>query len=376
MSARAKELDVYSALPTLSTSLFCFMVVFAFSAFSALLFFLDKRLDDYAIGVQADEIGFRGAALSFVLSEALAREWAGHTGVASNIDVNQRDKTREMAETMVRTQKSIARVAVADLEGIIIASSKSSEEDTNVSTEAWFQRGFDRKFYGGVYEHRPLARFIESEDEYLLRYIDFSGPITRPDGTQEGVLVYRIRVAWLRDFLEQAAVKLSSDVFLLNSQNKVILASSKLTGIPLSIEEFQTDSSDTVRIDGTLAAGPAIVSIHRIVGDERMPYLDWRLVASTPLNNFSLRDLDLNSDFYLAIGMLLIALAAGTIVFTRQFLRPLQVLSLQAEGIAAGKNLYPLEVKTSREAARFSAAFSRIQSNCRISESRILSYRL
>lgn len=376
MSVRVKEVDAYSALPTLSTSLFCFLFVFACTAFAALLVFLDKRLDDYAMGVQADEIGFRGAALSFVLSEALAREWAGHTGIARTIDVNKRDQARKMAESMVRTQKSIARVAVADLEGIIIASSKSSEEDTNVSTEAWFRRGFDRNFFGGIYEHRPLARFIENEDEYRLRYIDFSGPITRPDGIHEGVLVYRMRVAWLRDFLEQAAVKLSADVFLLDSQNKVILASKQFTGIPQAIQEFRRDFTGTIRIDGTLAMEPAIVSIQRIVGDESVPYLDWRLVASTPLINFSVRDLELNSDFYLAIGMLLVALAAGTIVFARQFLRPLQILSLQAEGIASGKNLYPIDVKTSREAARFSAAFSQIQSNCRISDSRILSYGL
>lgn len=185
-------------------------------------------------------------------------------------------------------------------------------------------------------------------------------------------------MSWLREFLQDAAQRLSSEVFLLNAENEVVLSYNNSTGSSLSVTTWGMIS--TGKIGTTLVEVPgqrrAVVSVQpRITGIE-LPSFGWRLVARTPVEQWSLADLEINAEFLSALGMLFVALLVGTVVFVRQFLLPLQVLSLQAKAIALGQNLHPEETRSSREAARLSAAFARIQANSRVSGSRILSYRI
>lgn len=369
----------YSSLPSLGTALFCFVAIFATTAFVAFIIFLDDRLDDYKVRVQTSETAYRGAALNFVLTQALAREWSGHTSVARSIDFSDREQTALRARAIAKNQKSVEWVAIADASGRLFASSDDAKVSMDVSGEDWFRERLSAAQITEVYQYNVLAQFFPEKNGSHIRYLDFSSPIyDKNRDSPVGVLVWRLRVSWLREFLQDAAELLSSEVFLLNAENDVILSYNNLSGTALSGTNWGmiltgTTGTTTTAIPGL---GRAVLSVQpRITGDD-LPRLGWRLVARTHVQDWSFTDLNLNTELLVALGMLLLALLIGTIVFMRQFIQPLRLLSLQAKAIALGQNIHPEETKSSREAARLSAAFARIQASSRVAGSRIISYQI
>jgi hypothetical protein len=352
-------------LPSLATALFGFVAIFAFLGLGALALLAERRLEEVGNRVQAEAVQLRGEALRMNFGKALGREWNSVNAVAGTIDMGAIEATRPRLAAISRISNAIAWTGIADSSGRLLASSRPLLEGQDVSGSLWFRRGLNGKYIGSAETDDRLARLVPGAGDGPVRFVDMSVAIRDHEGRAEGVLLYRLNVTWIQEYLIESAGVLELDLFLVNGRGDVLFEHYEQIGQSLSPRARQVVTSGQQGVfqvpleqhgEAFLALLPKIVT-----GD--MASLDRRLVARVPAQvaGFGLGSVVFSRDIFWVVLGFGAALVLGTALFARYFLAPLRTLSRDAEAIAEGRDTYPAEQRSSREAQTLSAAIVRLQ---------------
>lgn len=352
-------------LPSLSTALFAFVTFFALVGFAAMALLAERRLESVESGVQSESVYLRGEALRMNFAKALGREWKSVKAVAGTLRMHSIDAARPRLTAISRISDSIAWAGIADASGKLVASSRPLLEGQDVSGSLWFRRGLGGNFIGAAEADDRLARLVPAETDGPVQYLDLSVAIHDDEGRAEGVLIYRLNVAWVQNYLVESAEVLDLDLFMVDGRGRVLFEHTEEFDQPLSPRARQVVASGqqgTFRVAQDADHDAFLALLPKVVTGE-MASLDWRLVARVPtrIAGFGLGSFVLSADILWLLLGFGTALLLGTALFSRYFLRPLRVLSREAQAIAEGRDTYPAEQHSSREAETLASAIVRIQ---------------
>ncbi len=352
-------------LPSLTTALFGFVTLFAVVGFGAMTLVADRRLDNVASAVQSESVYLRGEALRMNLSKALDREWNSVNAVAGTLRMKQIRAARPRLTAISRISDSIAWAGIADASGRLVASSHSELEGQDVSRAMWFRRGLTGNHIATAPVGDPLARIVPSDLEGPVQFVDLSAAIRDEQGRVDGVLLYRLNAGWIQNYLVESAKVLDLDLFLVDGRGRVLFDYIQAVPGGLSDRAAQVVASGqqgTFRVEHDAKHYVFLALLPKLVTNG-MASLDWRLVARVPtqISGLGLGSFMLSRDIVALLLGSILALLLGTVLFSRYFLRPLRTLSREAEAIADGRDIYPAEQRSSREAEVLSAAIVRIQ---------------
>jgi HAMP domain. len=303
--------------------------------------------------------GADAVALSF--NTALTREWDSLHAVAKSIGSASQEDMNKFMDAVAQTGGQVAWAGFASLDGTIKSGSNRLQEGTNISAKQWFRDGLRRPSIETITE----AGTVENERTgELERYLNLSTPVIGPHGQTMGVLVYRLRIEWVRSFLLKASSDLGVDVviqdvngdFVIDTRHTVKPIPENLT----ASASLRSNSSGAFHLVGdtngdTYAYAPNFVW-------KSLPAFGWRVFAVLRQDNMSndlpvLTEVTLSTVAVAALGMLIV-----TLVFLKLLLRPVERLAKTAESIANGNRVFPEETTSSREAASLSSALAIIQS--------------
>ncbi|KIN72606.1 HAMP domain protein [Sulfitobacter guttiformis KCTC 32187] len=97
------------------------------------------------------------------------------------------------------------------------------------------------------------------------------------------------------------------------------------------------------------------------VGYQDLPSFGWRLIGRLNANQFTDGLVWLRGAWFIGLFVMFAAIATITAVFVLTFIRPFEELGRSAEQIAAGEEIYPPDLRRTREMAQLSAALARIE---------------
>ena len=350
-------------IPSLAQAIYGFVIVSALVAVAAIVLTLQHRARMFEHEVQMEAVTIRGEALRNTFTKTIEREWTGLQAASRIIDPSDPVALRDIFTAVSRRGRNIAWAGYADRGGVLVAGSRGLLEGENVRDEEWFSSGLEGNFVGEVREFRPLARFIQTEDEELLKYVDMSAPRRDATGKVTGVVVYRLRISAMEDYLAELGRDMRTDVFLFDTNGDEIFSIHERSPVPLSPASMQLIETGTAGtrllegIDGVLYAVSHMPSLSYSI----MPSLGWELAVRVPGRTSETGLRELSTSILLIVVGLAIALLVATQIFVFHFVRPLARLSEEATEIADGKDVFPHESRSSREMALLSAAIVRLQ---------------
>ena len=352
-------------LPSLTAATYGFVTLFALAALTAITLVADRRLDSVASTVQSNSVYLRGEALRMNLSKALDREWNSINAVAGTLRMDRVDAARPRLLAISRISESIAWTGIADASGRLVASSRPLLEGQDISASLWFRRGLKGSHIGAAETDNRLARLVAGETEGAVQFVDLAVAIRDEAGDVEGVLIYRLNMRWIHDYLIESAEVLDLDLFLVDGRGRVVFDHLRTMPEGLSNRARQVISSGqqgTFRVEHNDTHDAFLALLPKIMAGEKAS-LDWRLVARVPtqIEGLGLGPFLVSREIVLLVLGFAGALLFGTMLFCRYFLHPLQTLSREAQAIAEGRDIYPEEQRSSREAETLSAAIVRIQ---------------
>ncbi|SER48899.1 HAMP domain-containing protein [Tranquillimonas rosea] len=344
----------YQYQPSLRRSLVGFMAVACVTAMISLVLGVRHYASDFERSVQANLVQRGTESVRMTFANAMAREWESLEAVAENVNLGSREQMTSFVDAVVEASNRIAWAGVADLSGHVLAGSNGYREGEDVGGRRWFREGLKTPSFGNVFS---LDR-AGGED----RYLNMSVPIKGPDLIVDGVMVYRVKVDWIEEYLTTAARDLGLDFFVLNSAGEIVI-DGDLSGFgPLSenIALAATIASER-RFMRATADGAYLVGIHTKLTADTMPRSGWTLAVRVPSTTPQGDVRDLTQVLLGFCGLVLMGMLLFSILFGQHFLRPIQKLAETARSIANGDDRYPEELDSTRESAAFSDALAMIQ---------------
>ncbi|OOY21163.1 hypothetical protein BMI86_00840 [Thioclava sp. DLFJ5-1] len=325
--------------------------------------FVAKVVSDQAHEFQTaieHKLVLRGSdAIALSFNTALMREWDSMHAVARSIGTASQDDINKFMDAVARTGGQVAWAGFAAPDGTIISGSNGYEVGKNVSSKRWFRDGIRVPSVDSITETATNAQ--TGKMEYFL---NLSTPVKGANGQKIGVLVYRVRIAWVRSFLFEASKELGIDVVVQDiNGDTVIDTRHESTPLPKSLTSsasLRSKSSGVFHLvdgkdGGTYAFAPDFVW-------NKLPNFGWRVFAVLRRDNIS-NDLPVLTQVTLAtVAAAALCLLGVTLVFLKLLLRPVERLAEDAKSIANGKYVFPEEATSSQEAASLSSALAIIQS--------------
>lgn len=338
-----------------SNKLTLFVLAFALGLGAAGWQILNSYRSGFEQQVQASEVQRDGLALRMILSRALEREWSSIGAVADNIDLSSQVRLQSMVQTVPMASKRIASVEVVSSDGAVIAATGGAGVGRDVSGARWFRQALREPFLTDPVKDES-GRTNDS-------FLDLVQPIRDEMGNVNGVLVFRMRMSWLKDFLDQSASALGLDAFLIDPTGKVIVSSAMHSSAPPS--QAAMLSAQLSLLKGHTPAetdtkGFVGIAIPNVLGDARS-LGDWRMIVRAPAELPQV----LTSPLWQKAVFSLLAVTAifilGMLALFKLFLRPIEVQSSALLGFAKGEMRYPEEFTSSREAQELSDAIAMLQ---------------
>ncbi|OWY05288.1 hypothetical protein B6V75_03970 [Thioclava sp. F1Mire-8] len=341
----------------LRTAMAMVLVVAATAVFVAKI--VSDRAHEYQVAIE-HKLVLRGSdAIALSFNTALTREWDSMHAVARALGSATQDDIDRFMDAVSRTGGQVAWAGFAAPDGTIISGSNGYDVGKNVSSKRWFRDGIRVPSIDSITEVITNAQTGEPE-----RYLNLSTPVKGANGQKAGVLVYRVRIAWVRSFLFEASKELGIDVVVQDINGDTVI-DTRHHGTPLpdnltSGASLRSKSSGVFHIvddknGETYAFAPNFV-------EDELPNFGWRVFAVLRRDNVS-TDLPMLTQVTLAtVAAAALCMLIVTLVFLKLLLRPVERLARDAKSIADGNYVFPEEATSSREAASLSSALAIIQS--------------
>lgn len=337
----------FKTAPSLTAAVYGFVLVSALTASTIMLFGIRDHARDYEHAAQSAALDMRTRALVRGLSETLEREWSTLTGLARDLPAVGMDEMHRLLHRTAQPHGIVHWAGFAGADGHIAVASDLTSAGSDVSDLPWFRRGLLDDYASGS-----------------AQSLDLATPVARPDGGAMGVLTFQIDPDWPRRTIDERARELGLDVFLLSSDGDIGLRGGIGIDAPLDPQAARLIAPDAARaLLSRDAGGAPLLTTVTEVALMNMPSLGWRIVSRIHTQAPGAARADLMQGMVTLLAALFAEVMLATYAFLRIFIRPLQKLAHNAQDIAAGKDVYPVEASTSREAQELSWALARLQTN-------------
>ena len=311
--------------------------------------------DAFEASVQANSFERSGEALKLIINRSLNREWDSLDALANSIDVNNPTRLQGMADTMPRASRRLSWAGFISTGGIVEAGTGGAEVGWNVSKARWFRSALRGPTLSDPFQAKSGSK--------LASFINLAYPVRRDGGQVAGVLVYRLSMEWLENFVTDSAKALGMDAFVVDSAGNMLVSAHTVSGAPPSAASLHAARLSMLRglspVE-TREAGYVSASIPRLLGNS-LRSNDWTLIVRMP------------NRLHVVVGgetwhraetaLIAIALMVGLclIAAMRMFLRPIEIQSQALIDLTEGKFTYPPEFHSSREARDLGASLAFLQ---------------
>ncbi len=308
-------------------------------------------------------VRLRTEAAGESLARSLHADWRDLKFLASEVADNDAVIVTGLMDGMRGDGQRISWIGYADVNGRVLQASDNLLVGEDVSQRPWFRNGLREPYAGDVHEAVLLAKLIASDQPGGLRFVDLAIPVRRADGQVLGVVGMHINFAWAERFLKEEAAALALSLYLSGPDGQIIVST---TGsVPTEQEVRIVRAAQPANQTATREVWPDgktyFSSLVPQVGYQDLPSFGWRLIGRLDGNQFSDGVVWLRGAWFIGLFAMLAVITTITAVFVLTFIRPFEELGRSAEQIAAGEEIYPPDLKRTREMAQLSAALARIE---------------
>lgn len=348
---------------TLSRSLYGFVFVALILAGLVGGLSLTTRLRGVVDDSLDELVRIRTSAAVEMLLRSLYSDWQDLDHTAQMLGRNNLSGAQALIEGMRGSGDHISWVGYANANGIVELATDGLLVGKDVSERPWFRNGLSGRVAEDVHDAVLLSQELAPDAEEPMRFIDLAIPIVSQSNGTLGVLGLHIDAAWFEQMLNEISASLAIDLFLLNPDGNVSFSSTGETR-----EAFNPELSRAARAGSALAArvtwpdgAQYFSSVVPEVGYKSLPNFGWRAIGRLSPETFRPQINDLAWKIGTTLVIVTLVLFGAARVYVYSFLRPLERLAEEAGHVASGKALYPLETRSTREAARLSTALALIQ---------------
>lgn len=353
--------EARSTAPSLATAIYGFVALGAVLAALVAWYVVETRLDAQSQATLARAVTTRAAGVERDFARTLHQEWRNARTLADDIARRDPNAVRSSLDLIVGDNSRVSWAGIATLDGIVQLSSGGLLEGVDVSSRPWFQRGLEGDFAGDVHDAVLLSSLLPSSGGEPRRFLDLATPVRDADDRITGVLGLHIDQSWARQHLREMADALQLEVFVVNREGSVVIASHGEEGASLDLPSMRAASVGAgVTSLETWPDGQAyLTTVLPKIAYGDLPSFGWSLIAriddaGSPRQETTTTLLP----FLVGLGVLL---GLMSIVFVTLFVRPISHLAQSARAIMRGEDAYPYEARSTAEARVLSAAVARLR---------------
>jgi hypothetical protein len=346
------------------------VVTATFIALSAILvgcsFFviISERIKAFQSDAIATAVTVRVNGVQLSFARALYEDWQALTFLAARIDPSKEVSViTAQLDAIVDDGDRVSWGGYARVDGTVQAASRNMLVQADVSRRPWFQRGLEGPFAGDLHEAVLLAKLIGTPGGEPPRFIDLAVPVQDKLKITQGVLGLHINFDWARRYLAETAAALSVDIFLVNRQGEIIIASDGQSygrvDVP-SIRTAQTGVSGTML--ETWPDGKHYFSAaYPEVTYKDLPSFGWSIVGRIPATAVMAPQALISKTLVWSLATVGAMLLLLSLLFIQSFIVPVRALARSAQKIAEGRGAYPYETSRTSEYQMIGAALARLQ---------------
>lgn len=348
---------------SLASALFGFVLLGAV-LFSYVTFFLVfDRVKDTQSAALEEAVKVRGQHAALDFARMLDNNWDDLKAIADQLTTDDPAALADAINLVVVKGSGISWAGFARPDGVVVQSSNDDLRDVDVSSQRWFQRGLIGDFAGDMREVTLRTAHLDGTGNGHPRFIELAAPVRDSAGQVKGVVGFQIDFTSAEAYLAENAASLEIDLFLVNQNGDVIIATDGSNPGSADLHSFQ-------------AAAGGVASAHRetwpdgveyftmVIPDVAygdLPSFGWRLVARISPEKFDATSADLTRSLGMVLTGAIVLLMLLTAAFIQIFIRPIAQLADNAKRIADGANEYPLELQGTAEMGKLSAALAQLQ---------------
>lgn len=326
---------------------------------------IQTSIREYTAATAVRAVEVRAETLSTILTRALEDEWRRIRLAAQRFTPPQDGNLTPFIEGLTGDASKDAWIGVAATDGTVLAATGDMLVGEDVSQRPWFQEGLRAPFAGDVHEAVLLARLLASNRAEPLRFVDFSAPLSRADGSLFGVVGAHVNWRWVRALVDDVADTLRLDVFIVNRAGTVILATAQTHESLPSLGSFQ--AAQLGRTVTGVETWPDdreyfVATVPNMTAGA-MPPLGWSLVARLDPAFVTRAETRFLSRTAIGATAAFALALAGFAIMAAMLLRPLLPLSQSVLAIARGEDGgFAREYRRFKEATILSDAVALLQS--------------
>lgn len=353
--------------PSLTTAIVGFVALGAALAAAGGAYVVVDRGAALRRAALAEAVSVRANGLLLDFARALHQEWRNARIIARDIARRDPSAIRSSLDLVVGDGSRVSWAGIAQLDGSVTSSSRGLLEGVDVSQRPWFQRGLEGDFAGDVHEAVLLAKLLPERQGQPRRFLDLATQTRDGNGNVTGVLGLHLDHDWALYHLRESAKALQIDVFLVNREGAVVMATDPSVGSSLDLS-----SSRAAMAGATLASVETwpdgenyLTTVIPTVAYQDLPSFGWSLIARIDNDAISYRS---TLAQLLPIPLIFaVVLALLTAAFVQIFARPFGRLAGSATAVLNGEDVYPYESRSTAEVQTLSAAVAQLQGKSAIS---------
>ena len=217
---------------SLSVALYGFVMLGALLFGFASTYLLFDRIEKVQSAALEAAVTVRGRHAAHDFATAVEQDWRRLKEIADRAALMDSAELKLALDLAVGSGERITWAGFATPDGIVQQASNDFLKDVDVSARPWFHRGLGGDFAGDVHDAVLLNKLLGGTAEDPLRFIDLAAQVHRPDGQVAGVLAFQIDFAWAESFLEKTASSLGLELYLVNQNGEVIVATDGCRNAP------------------------------------------------------------------------------------------------------------------------------------------------
>lgn len=339
-----------------------FMVLGAGVFLAATLFFISNRVNEFHDSVVQSAVEVRTDHLALDIAKSLDRNWSSLGDLSVVLPFSDRATFRSFLTREVADGTKVVWAGYVDTAGQVLLASRRQREGENVSTEDWFLRAQAGPWMG-------YARTATGEDVLVL-----SQPILSTGSTQAGILTVHLRPEAFEQELSALANSLGLDMVVFDERGMPVLHSIGAQYIDmtqLSVQRALSGQEISTRELWRGLGERFVMSVPEIQTAPN-PAVGWRMVTLASPSQFTDAKNMLMMSLTEILGVMALVLLVLSIGFIRNFLDPLHRLVMNAQDIAEGEEVLPVEDHRTTELSLLSSALARLQGRMLRAEDKVV----
>lgn len=352
----------FSRFPSISTSYFGVLVLALLLAMMAVVPAVKSSANAFEFRLRQELVTRSAEAAKLSFERALSREWESLNAVAGRMAQADLDEARSFLDAVGRASNRIRWAGFADSTGRIIAGTEREREGENVASRRWFRDGM----------LAPVAAAVADQDALRVRapneeggVINLSVPVRTGTGLTKGVMVYSLKVGWMRDYLTETAERMGADFHVLNADGSVVVSSNpEMSDLPPVVRRLMDGAragGQQLQVAGEGNATQALYAVQPGFVGDTLPGTDWTLVTEMDRGDYGGAMPNLERSIWVILGVAALTVVAALLLHFNFIFRPFLRLIDSAAALSRGETEYPAPDRTSRESAALADALSRIQ---------------